>query len=67
MIDIVIECPYDNCGRKIRVKVFRDIIKKQVPAEVELVPVVDKELQGELFDDLEKPQPAGKKVTAGKE
>lgn len=64
-VDVTITCPWDKCGRKIRVKIFRDVTKKAVPAVVELVPVVEKDGQKTLFDMPTK-HPKGKKAKATK-
>lgn len=48
--DEVVTCPC--CEKKIRVKAFRNIKKKAVPAVVALEITVEPELQGELDLDL---------------
>lgn len=64
-VDVSIVCPWDKCKRKIKVKIFRDVVKKAVPAKVELIPVVEKDGQKTLFDEPP-PQPKGKKAKTSK-
>lgn len=49
--DEVVECCC--CGKKIRVKAFRNVVQKQVSAVVELEITVEPESQGELDLGLE--------------
>ena len=64
-VEVSIVCPWDKCGRRINVKIFRDIVEKAVPAKVEFVPVVEKDSQRTLFDEPPgPPKRGGKKASA---
>lgn len=63
-VEVDIDCPW--CRKGMHVQVFRDIVEPAVPAVVELVPVVEKDTQGRLFDEGEKPDEKSGKAAVKK-